>query len=426
MEETAPAQIGRYRIESVLGRGAMGVVYRAHDPEIDRTVAIKLIAADLLRGEAGREFVERFRREARAAGRCTHPNIVTVYDFALHDGVPFITMEFVEGESLAQRLTRAPQALRGEAAGIVLQALEALGAAHALGIVHRDIKPANILMARDGRVKVADFGVARLPRAEMTGTGVVIGSLAYMSPEQCRGEAVDARSDLFSLGAVFYQLLTGERPFVGANDASVMQKLLFETPPALAAQAGLPYASVLARAMSKPPAERFATAAEMRDAIRAWQEDPDAAGTVIMPPPVAAEPSNAATLSMIERKLAERIGPIAAHLVHQEVQRGADLTSLRRSLSARISDTAERERFLSETGCTPAPSSAAATSPASVTSPNLLAAAERALAAYLGPIAAVLVRKEAARSASADAFWTALAERIDDPKARQRFLAQRP
>src|SRR5262245_20380659 len=170
-----PTEIGRYRIEGVIGRGAMGVIYRAHDPAIDRPVALKLIRAELIDGEERVEFVTRFQREVRAAARCAHTNIVAVYDFAVHQGHPFIAMEYVEGHSLAQVLRREGRLPHGRAAGIVRQLLDALSSAHRQGIVHRDIKPANILLTDDGMVKVTDFGISRVSTSTLTQSGVMVG-----------------------------------------------------------------------------------------------------------------------------------------------------------------------------------------------------------------------------------------------------------
>jgi len=216
-----PGQIGRYRIESVLGRGAMGIIYGAHDPAIDRKVAIKLVRADLLQGGDRSEYVARFQQEAQAAGRCAHPNIVAVYDFALHEGNPYIAMEYINGVSLAQVPARPGGFAIPEIIDLGGQMLDALAAAHALGVIHRDIKPANIMLTDHGRVKVTDFGISRLDTSHITGSGAVIGTPSYMSPEQCRGETADGRSDLFSVGVVLYELLTGTKPFAGTSQHQV-------------------------------------------------------------------------------------------------------------------------------------------------------------------------------------------------------------
>src|SRR5580704_693972 len=235
MSDDHPLTIGRYRVESKLGRGAMGVVYKGHDPEIDRPVAIKLVRMDLLEGGRREDYLARFRREVQAAGRCLHPNIVAIYDFGSHPsaaegGEPFFVMEFVDAAPLDASLPK-DAGIGAEAAGaIVLQLLDALAGAHALGVTHRDIKPANLLMSADGRVKVMDFGISRVSTSHLTQAGAVMGTPRYMSPEQIRGEAVDARSDVFSTGAVLHELLVGRTPFTGRSFEEVMVKLLYEEP----------------------------------------------------------------------------------------------------------------------------------------------------------------------------------------------------
>ncbi len=264
--------LGRYRIEAVLGRGAMGEVYRAVDPAIGRTVAIKTVRLDAaLLETASDDLFERFRREARSAGRLKHHNIVAVYDYGEEDGLYWLVMELVEGTTLAQRIAGSGALPPQEACALAIQACAALGVAHARGVVHRDIKPANLMIeAETGLVKVLDFGVARLDASELTRSGVVFGTPAYMSPEQILGRHVDHRSDLFSLGAVFYEALTGTKAFPGENLATVTYRIVNEQPAGLVdlpARLGPGYASVLSRALSKDPAQRFQSAGEFAEAI---------------------------------------------------------------------------------------------------------------------------------------------------------------
>jgi eukaryotic-like serine/threonine-protein kinase len=210
--------VGRYEIDAELGRGAMGVVYRARDPRIDRTVAIKTVSLLGLEPDAEQEYRERFVVEARAAGRLSHPRIVTIFDVAEdpHTLTPYIVMEYVSGRSLEEVLCPENGTLPLDTALQVTQELaEALDYAHAQGIVHRDIKPSNIILAEDGHPKIADFGIAKLNAVDLPQTGRTLGTPAYMSPEQLKGDPVDGRSDLFSLGVVLYQLLTRHRPFQG-------------------------------------------------------------------------------------------------------------------------------------------------------------------------------------------------------------------
>ncbi|GAJ30462.1 serine/threonine-protein kinase [Acidomonas methanolica] len=258
-----PARIGRFRIEAVLGRGAMGIVYKGHDDHIDRPVAIKLIRADLLAGEERESYFRRFRNEAKIAGRCVHANIVGLYDFSFHDGNPYLVMEYVSGIGLQQVLPRGSQRSEEEVLPIALQVLDALNYAHERGIVHRDVKPANILISPDSKLKITDFGISRLASTELTMTPLLIGTPSYMSPEQCMGAALDGRSDLFSLGSVLYELLAGHRPFTGANYTDTILGIinrphtpLEEIRPDLSPD----LVAAIDRSLSKKPEDRFPSA----------------------------------------------------------------------------------------------------------------------------------------------------------------------
>jgi len=262
-----PETIGRYRIEGLIGRGGMGVVYRARDPNIDRTVALKVIRLpEDSDDEAMADLRERFGREARAAGKLVHPNIATVFDAGEDGGVPFITMEYVEGEGLDVRLKRSGGSMAGEAARVCSQVARALAYAHEQGVVHRDIKPANIIIRPDGSAKIMDFGIARLPGSEITAKGTAMGSPGYMSPEQITGKEVDGRSDLFSLGVVLYQMLTGEKPFTGDNDAAIAYAIVhrWPAPPSKVNPAIDPdFDLVMKKALAKDPGDRYRDAIEM-------------------------------------------------------------------------------------------------------------------------------------------------------------------
>jgi len=266
-----PTAIGRYFVENLVGIGGMGQIFKAHDPEIHRSVAIKLISTELMSGANRAEYIRRFRREAQAAARCAHPNIVAIYDFALHEGQPFIAMEFVYGVSLRQALDAAPVMAVPDAIGIMLQVLDALASAHALGVIHQDIKPANIMLTPEMRVKVADFGISRFVNTDVTSTSSSMGTPNYMSPEQCRGSLVDGRSDLFSAGATLFEMVTGDRAFPGHNVGEVSHRIQNERLPLLPApvRAVAPRLQfVLERAMEKQPDDRFHTGDEMAEALR--------------------------------------------------------------------------------------------------------------------------------------------------------------
>jgi eukaryotic-like serine/threonine-protein kinase len=270
MADTSPEKFGRYKVLKELGRGAMGIVYLAEDEVLSRTVAVKMIA---LTGSAlERDMHEgRFRQEARAAGGISHPSIITIYDVGREGDIAFIAMEVVEGRELREMIRDGSLSL---AQSIELAALVAdgLAFAHERGIVHRDIKPGNIMVLRDGRIKIMDFGIARLLEPTVkTQTGVLLGSPQYMSPEQISGQSLDGRADIFSLGVVLYEMLTGVKPF----DAPDLTQVLFwvvnmPAKPPSERRPGLPPVVdyILARALKKRPEERYATAAEFANDLR--------------------------------------------------------------------------------------------------------------------------------------------------------------
>ncbi|HEX9800519.1 MAG TPA: serine/threonine-protein kinase [Thermoanaerobaculia bacterium] len=288
-----PETIGRYRILGEIGRGAMGRVYRARDPHTDRTVALKVLDVEAGRSaEQAAQAHARFLREARAAGRLSHPGIVAVYDADIDSatGAPFLAMELVAGRSLAELLGERGLLPWSEAGAVAAAVADALDHAHARGVVHRDLKPANVLLADDGAVKVSDFGVAMLLDDSSTLTGTLRGTPSYMAPEQIRGEAVDGRSDLYSLGAVLYETLTGEAPFQADNLVGVAHQAVHDDPkPPSFACPDLPLEleRVVLRAMAKRPAERFASGREMAAALRGFAESGappiEMAATVVLP-----------------------------------------------------------------------------------------------------------------------------------------------
>ena len=264
-------RLGKYEVRGMLGRGAMGVVYEGYDPLIKRSVALKTIRADQLSGDGAETVIARFRREAEAAGRLNHPNVVAIYDFAEDAGTWFIAMELVKGRELKQYFEANERFGLADAVRIMSQILAALDYSHRQGVVHRDIKPANIFVMPDGTAKVADFGIAHLDASGLTQVGTTIGTPAYMSPEQIMGLPVDGRSDLFSAGVILYQFLTGERPFEGSANTT-MQKVLKEEPlPPSALNLQVPPAMdvVVRKALAKHADERFQSAREFADALAA-------------------------------------------------------------------------------------------------------------------------------------------------------------
>jgi len=263
--------LGRYQIQQELGRGAMGTVYRAYDPKIDRVVALKTVTLTGIDPAAEADFRKRFVREAQAAGKLSHGGIVTIYDVGEDEQTrtPFIVMEYIEGTTL-EELARGERLPLERALELIEQVAEALDYAHERGIVHRDIKPANIIITPDNRAKITDFGIAKLVQTQFTQPGQVLGTPAYMSPEQLSGGAVDGRSDLFSLGVILYWLITGDKPFPGDTTTSVSFKVVYKDPilptelnPTLSPD--LDY--VVTRALAKAPAQRYQRGHELADDI---------------------------------------------------------------------------------------------------------------------------------------------------------------
>lgn len=268
------SKLGRYELIRVLGKGAMGLVYEGRDPNLDRRVAIKTIKVENLSSEEAAEYEIRFRTEARSAARLQHPNIVSVYDSDRDGDIAYLVMEFIQGDDLKHHLDQGVRYTLEQAASIMGDLLAALDYAHQQNIVHRDIKPANLLIEASGRIKLTDFGVARIQDSgEATRTkGTVVGTLKYMSPEQLRGLPIDARSDLFSAGILLYQLLTGTRPFDGTGDYEIIQKIVSEEaipPSTLNPQLPPAIDQLVARALDKSREQRYPTAREFNAALQA-------------------------------------------------------------------------------------------------------------------------------------------------------------
>lgn len=385
-------QIGRYRLEGMLGQGAMGTVHRARDTLIERTVALKTVRRDA--GDATREheIIERFRMEAQAAGRLMHPNIVAVYDYGETDEVAYIAMEFVDGTALSallgERATPLPRAL--DWFGDLMTGLDY---AHAHGVVHRDIKPANLLVTRDGRVKISDFGIARLESSTLTQIGTMLGTPSYMSPEQFRGDPVDGRSDLFSAGVVLYQMLTGQRPFTGAT-AAVMQQVLNHTPaPPSSLNPALPAAfdAVVMQALAKAPEERHASARAFRQALDAALRDASDADATVFAAVAGAAPDDATIL-------APPAAAVSATWAEGAAQRSRGGTSAGTGMGT----SASMPAWLLEAA------------------PDL----EDVLTRQIGPMARLLLRRVAQTAPDFDALTGALLEHIPSPQARAMFEQQ--
>jgi serine/threonine-protein kinase len=348
-----PAAFGRYQPVELLGSGAMGKVYRALDPLIDRTVAVKAINAELLAPENREEFLQRFRTEVRAAAHCVHPAIVNVHDFVDDPTAPYIVMEYVPGSPLSALLRRPPAEREAEGPGLVRamhEVLDGLGAAHAAGVVHRDIKPGNIMVTPRGAVKITDFGIARLGDTSLTMLGGMVGSPGYMAPEQVLGQGVDHRADLFAAAAVLYEILLGQTPFGAGGLSATLLRLSGPEPADLRHLSDTAIGRVLARGLAKDMARRFGSAPEFNAALREALQDRHAAeATRVLPrpapPPMAGHlPFACATpfqlpapqAAGIAEALAFIVGPIAPVMVRKAAAQAQDLPDLIARLCAQL------------------------------------------------------------------------------------------
>ncbi len=452
-----PEKIGKYRIDGVLGKGAMGVVYKAFDPGIERVVAVKTVRKDLVDPDLAAQVMARFQNEAKAAGRLLHPNIVSVYEYGEDDLNAFIAMEYVEGTGLREYLSRKASFDIGQIVAIMSQLLHALDFAHERGVVHRDVKPANLILTAGGQLKVADFGIARIDTSNLTNAGMVMGTPSYMSPEQCQGKEVDKRSDLFSAGVVLYELLTGEKPFSGSIEA-IAFKICYEEakPPSELSKLPITPAldAIVMTAMTKDPAARFQNAKAFNRALRlaldpqvsVKRETQDATEINLAAVKLQAQAPVAwddTTLHTIERELADLVGPMARVMVKKAAARSRDTAELYALISDSITDPEVRQRFLDGLHRTAAERSGASktatalrgTMPPHLRSvsgdtqamapidPSFVEQTTSRLAVYLGPIAKVVARKAAKEATSRQQFVQLVANHLG-AQERAGFLRE--
>ena len=258
-----PKTIGKYEIIEMVGRGGMGVLYRARDPMLERDVALKMMLVDFTLDQSARE---RFQREAKAVARLQHRNVVTIHELGEHDGAPYIVMEFLSGNDLENLLVGSKPLTLAEKLDVAIQLCEGLGYAHEQGIVHRDIKPSNVRVLEDGTVKILDFGIAKFAVSTVTQSGTIMGTASYMSPEQIMGQPVDGRADLFSAGVLLFELLAGKKPFQGEQATAVVYQIMHVEPPAVRSVVpDLPEAldDIVSRALQKNADDRYSRASEM-------------------------------------------------------------------------------------------------------------------------------------------------------------------
>jgi serine/threonine-protein kinase len=440
-------KIGRYRVDGRIGTGAMGEVYQAYDPVIDRPVAIKMVRSELLSGSGAEQWLERFRREARAAGRRFHPNIVAILDVGEEGGAPFLAMEYVDGRGLDAILKASGRLDPARSVAIITQVLSALGFAHENGIVHRDVKPSNVIVLADGAVKVADFGIARIDDSEFTIIGDVLGTPAYMAPEQLAGTQVDRRADLFAAAVILFEMMGGAKPFRGAGLAEIVSNMETRGPEDIRAlNPAVPDAlkQVLDRALAFDPARRYATATELSRAIA--EALPAQSGeTPPLPLPEAkapaAEPTAPTGLTLppelvreIEQDLATFVGPLASIAVRRAMRVTSDVTGLYDALSRHVDDPRDRAQFLAKgrprvaaaptaTGLAPATGTGESSGAAAPPPPVVVSAIEASLTRYIGPIAKILVRRELQKFETLEKLRLVLASHIPDERDREQFLS---
>ncbi|MBL8515618.1 MAG: serine/threonine protein kinase [Betaproteobacteria bacterium] len=467
-----PDKIGKYQIVKELGKGAMGMVYEGFDPGIERRVAIKTILPEYLQDAESEEAVARFKREAQASGRLQHPGIVQVYEYSEDGGMAYIVMEYAEGSELKDHLKKGKRFEMIHIFEIMKQLLVALDYSHKQGVIHRDIKPANIMLTNGLKVKLMDFGIARIGTSSMTQVGTVVGTPSHMAPEQLMGLTADGRTDLWATAIVLYELLTGKNPFLAETPAAVMHNVLSaEPPPPSFYRPDIPASidTFFKHALAKKPADRFANAREfLTNLLQAFQGK-EFTATVAMKAMDAekTQPINLGTaqadatqrvaapgeetrimakaldiaperLKEIEGSLTRYLGPLAKVVVRESQAVSSNLDQFFAALADNIAEGAEKEAFLKRvkvwqgaelssphldaTGAS-APRPAEASTPRAVFSPEVLSTAEKRLASYVGPLAKLLIKQTAGSTGTIKELYAKLAENIDDPAERKAFLA---
>ncbi|HEX5355280.1 MAG TPA: serine/threonine-protein kinase [Aquabacterium sp.] len=484
---THPTQLGKYTIDGVLGSGAMGVVYQATDPLIQRRVALKTIQRSLVDGDvSGSSIAARFRNEAQAAGRLQHPGIVSIYEYGEDGDTAFIAMEFVEGQDLSKLLTVNPIMSEPMLLQVMDQLLAALHYAHERGVWHRDIKPANLILTQSGQLKITDFGIARIRDAGITQVTSTIGTHGYMAPEQYRGQDIDHRVDIFAAGVMLYRLLCGESPFSGAPE-TIMYRVMHITPPlpstTTRVKRSIQLDSVVMKALAKDVKDRYASAGAFREALRLHAAKTNPGNPVIdsvlhgdetvVDPQAAqllragmqAQPIgdwNADMLSTLERALASFVGPLAKMLVKQAAANSTDYNTLIGAVANHLQTDDERAQFMARIiktgtmGSVITPRSATgsgamsnsgslgaslgATGGSAVAgtggsmgsnssairalTPEFVEHATRVLASHMGPLAKIVVRKAQAQSAHANDFMALLVQQCADGVDKAQLLKE--
>ena len=427
--------VGDYEIVGVLGKGGMGKVYRVRNLLSDRIEAMKVVLPDL---SADPGLADRFLREIRVHASLEHPHIAALRTALRVDNQVLMVMELVEGCSLEERLRQGALDIES---GIryVGQILSALDLAHSRGIIHRDIKPANVIVTPEGNVKMTDFGIARsASAASLPQSGVALGSLYYMSPEQEQAQPADRRSDIYALGVTFYEMVTGKRPIDGGSEYAILNAHLTHTPPApvtLNPAVPIMLSAAIMKSLAKQPDERFQSAAEFREALRRVEGFTTMSSMVTEPvnrTRASTVPAIDPSRAQIEAALMKSLGPIAKILVSRTAPLCASAAELRDRLAAQIEDPQDRKAFLSQLspGTAGGPSTASNGKPAveviTQWDPVIIAKVKQQLAIYTGPIASVIVDRAAKKVRTPLDLYQALAAEIPSERDRAAFLKNAP
>jgi len=466
----SPQRLGKYPITGILGKGAMGIVYRGYDPVIKRPVAIKTIRRELIEeDERAESLAGRFRKEAQAAGALNHPGIVSIYEYGEDASHAFIAMEYVEGNSLREYLARGARFEERDIVSIMSQLLDALDFAHKRTVWHRDVKPANIIIMGNGRIKLADFGIARIESSDRTLANVIMGTPGYIAPEHYLGQPTDHRIDIFSAGVLFYVLLAGQAPFRGRPEA-IMHDVCYHdpTPPSESdpTRRWEKYDPIVARAIAKAPETRFDSAGDFRAAILAEYARPvseSISESTIIRHPVRPAPTEGSTpshtqktsaistggtapppgwevavLAGVEIELARYVGPVARVLVRRAARQHKNLGALVAAVAVSIDAAAEREAFArAVTGrglqsaaptLVSADGSDITVGETVMTGPPVteqdMERATRILTTLIGPIAKVVVKRAAGPNISRRDFFSRVSQSLDSEAQRERFLRE--
>ena len=426
--------VGDYEVVDLLGRGGMGQVYKVRHRILDRIDAMKVLLPDC---EDEPELHQRFEREIRVQAQLQHPNIAALHTALWVDRRLLMIMEFIDGVTLEQKLRDGPVAMR-EGVSCICRVLDALSYAHSAGVIHRDVKPGNIMITRHGTVKLTDFGIARTVHENLTLSGIVVGSLNYLSPEQIKTGVIDHRSDIYSVGVTLYEALVGRRPFNGDGDQAIIKAHLEQAPiPPADLVPSIPTAlsKIVLKSLAKEARNRFQTAAEFRDALQSVPDTGMRSGSESAAP--AAARIDPALCSQMEKCLAAAVGPIAKALVTRTARQVQDLAELRRKLAEHIPDESARQDFFKccdrEGGDTAGRklntgASAAYLHNRPATSrdwnPAFLEQAERELARYIGPLARAVVNKTSKKVQTPSQLIELLGDEIPGADERNEFVSR--